>query len=129
MLDTSMASALIKNLSQPLRDRLVATPVAQTCMSAVTESELRFGLAKMPQTKHAQAARQFLATVPVMPWNSEAAAAYGSLRAALERVGTALRSLRVVRHQTGSHRSSSLTRRPGAGVLSLSAAFFAAAPR
>jgi len=93
MLDTNMASALIKNLSQPLRDRLVATPVAQTCMSAVTESELRFGLAKMPQTKHAEAARQFLATVPVMPWNSEAAAAYGSLRAALERVGTPLGAL------------------------------------
>lgn len=93
MLDTNMASALIKNLSQPLRERLVATPVAQTCMSAVTEGELRFGLAKMPQTKHAEAARQFLTTVPVMPWNSEAAAAYGGLRAALERVGTPLGAL------------------------------------
>jgi tRNA(fMet)-specific endonuclease VapC len=93
MLDTNMASALIKNLSPPLRERLAAMPVAQTCISAVTEGELRYGLAKMPQTKHAAAARQFLATIPIMPWNSVAATSYGSLRAQLERAGTPLGAL------------------------------------
>lgn len=93
MLDTNMASALIKNLSPQLRERLAATPVARTCISAVTEAELRFGLAKTPQTKHAEAARRFLATIPIMPWDSAAAAAYGTLRAALERAGTPLGAL------------------------------------
>lgn len=93
MLDTNMASALIKNLSPLLRARLAATPVARTCISAVTESELRFGLAKTPGTKHAEAARRFLATIPVMPWHSAAAEAYGALRAGLERAGTPLGAL------------------------------------
>jgi tRNA(fMet)-specific endonuclease VapC len=93
MLDTNMASALIKNLSAPLRARLAATPVALACVSAVTEGELRFRLAKMPQTKHAEAARRFLATIPILPWDSAAAEAYGTLRAQLERAGTPLGAL------------------------------------
>jgi tRNA(fMet)-specific endonuclease VapC len=93
MLDTNMASTLIKNLSPVLRARLAATPVARTCISSVTEGELRFGLAKTPETKHAGAARLFLATIPVMPWDSRAAEAYGTLRARLERAGTPLGAL------------------------------------
>lgn len=93
MLDTHTASALIKNLSPALRARTAATPVARTCISAITEGEIRFGLAKNPGTKHAEAARRFLATVPIMPWDCAAATAYGELRARLERTGTPLGAL------------------------------------
>jgi tRNA(fMet)-specific endonuclease VapC len=93
MLDTNMASAVIKNLSPAARARLAATPVALACISAVTEGELRFGLARNPATKHAEAARAFLSTIPVAPWDSDAAASYGFLRAQLEAVGTPLGAL------------------------------------
>jgi tRNA(fMet)-specific endonuclease VapC len=93
MLDTNIASALIKNLSPALRARIAATAVSRTCISVVTEGELRFGLSKSPSTKYAEAARRFLATIPIMPWDSAAAQAYGSLRAGLERAGTPLGAL------------------------------------
>ncbi len=93
ILDTNMASALIKNTSLPLRDRVAATPVNAISISTVTEAELRFGLAKRPDTKHATAALQFLSTIPIMPWDSAAAVAYGRLRATLELAGTPLGAL------------------------------------
>jgi tRNA(fMet)-specific endonuclease VapC len=96
MLDTNTASALIKNLSPGLRDRIAATPVAHVCISAVTEGELRFGLARMPDTKHAAAARAFLATVTILAWDSAAANAYGALRATLEASGNPLGALETL---------------------------------
>ncbi len=40
-----------------------------------------------------RAAQRFLATIPIMPWDSAAAETYGGLRAGLERAGTPLGAL------------------------------------
>ncbi len=93
MLDTNMASAIIKGTSQPALRRLADTPTHDIAISVITEAELLFGLAKNPATKHAGAARAFLATVTVMPWTSQTAAAYAQVRAELEAAGTPLKAL------------------------------------
>jgi tRNA(fMet)-specific endonuclease VapC len=93
MLDTNMASAMIKGVSQHALHRLADTPTHEIAISVITEAELLFGLAKNPATKHAGAARAFLATVAVMPWTSQTAAAYAQVRAGLEHSGTPLKAL------------------------------------
>ncbi len=93
MLDTNMASAIIKGTSQPALLRLADTPTHDIAISVITEAELLFGLAKNPATKHAGAARAFLATVTIMPWTSQTAAAYAQVRAGLEAAGTPLKAL------------------------------------
>jgi tRNA(fMet)-specific endonuclease VapC len=93
MLDTNTASALIKNLSPLLRERIARVPPARTCLSAISEGELRYGLARLPTTRHAPAALALLATVPILPWDGAAAAAYGALRATQESRGRPLGAL------------------------------------
>jgi tRNA(fMet)-specific endonuclease VapC len=94
MLDTNIASAVIKGTSEPLRARLRATPLASACISSITEGELRYGLARKPGATALRAAvASFLRHVEVLPWDSAAAAAYGELRADLEAKGTPIGNL------------------------------------
>ena len=74
--------------------RLVAVSMAAVCISAITECELLFGLAKRPEAKRLHAAvRQFLLRVDVLPWDSATAESYGLLRAGLGLAGKALAPL------------------------------------
>ncbi len=55
MLDTNSVSHLIKR--QPnLVERVVGAPMTALCISAVTEGEMRFGLARRPEAKALHAA-------------------------------------------------------------------------
>ncbi len=66
--------------------RAVAIPIDHLCLSVITEGELLFGLARRPEaTRLNFGVQQFLARVEVLPWDSKAAAAYGRLRADLQR--------------------------------------------
>jgi tRNA(fMet)-specific endonuclease VapC len=93
MLDTNMVSHLIK--AHPLvASRVVAVPITALCISAITEGELLFGLAKRPAAKRLQlAVQEFLRLVDVLPWDSGVAQHYGSVRADLERQGKSLAPL------------------------------------
>jgi len=94
MLDTNIASLVIRGPSEVLRTRLRAIPLASTCISAITEGELRYGLSRKPEATVLRAAvTAFLQHVQVLAWDSSAAATYGSLRAALETTGTPLANL------------------------------------
>lgn len=48
MLDTDIASFLIRSPSDALRARLSAVPIASVCVSAITEAELLYGIACRP---------------------------------------------------------------------------------
>jgi len=93
MLDTNIVSHAFKAHPR-VRAHLSQTPMAAVCISAITEAEIRFGLAKRPtaHTLH-QIATEFRARVDVLPWESDAAAAYGVLRAALKAKGRSLGNL------------------------------------
>ena len=94
MLDTNTVSFLIRASSPPLKARLLSVPMAQLCVSAVTQGELVYGLARRPEASALRTAvRELLARLEVLPWDSLAAERYGALRASLERAGTPLGNL------------------------------------
>jgi len=93
MLDTNTVSDLLRARS-PVLQRVSEQPMATLCVSAVTEAELRFGLAKRPDAVRLhEAVRQLLLRVQPLPWDSAVAAVYGRLRAELERQGRPLSPL------------------------------------
>jgi len=68
--------------------------MAEVGISAVTEAELRFGVARKPEALGLKiAVEEFLLHVQVLPWNSEAAKQYAQIRAELERVGEPMGNL------------------------------------
>src|SRR5659263_224318 len=103
LLDTNMVSHLIKEHPSVVQ-RIVSVPMASLCISAVTEGELLFGLAKRPDAKRLhRAVREFLRRVDVLPWDSAIAEHYGAIRADMERQGKILgpRDLLIAAHAHG----------------------------
>jgi tRNA(fMet)-specific endonuclease VapC len=94
LLDTNIASCIIKGNSPAVDNRLVNIPVAQLAISAVTEGELRFGAARLPHAVRLHSLiDDFLLRVAIMPWDSDAARQYGLLRATLELEGQPMGNL------------------------------------
>jgi tRNA(fMet)-specific endonuclease VapC len=94
LLDTNIASYIIKG-NVPSVDRWLAkVPVADVFISSVTEAELRYGVARLSDAKRLEIlVEDFLRTVTILPWDSEAAKQYGWLRATLEREGRPMGNL------------------------------------
>jgi tRNA(fMet)-specific endonuclease VapC len=91
LLDTNIASHIIKGDIPRVRERLVAVPLHGVAVSVVTQAELLYGVAKRGHPHGLTArVREFLARVEVLAWTSEAAEAYGELRTACEAGGVAL---------------------------------------
>jgi len=96
MLDTNMVSHLIREHPSVAR-RVVAVPMASLCISAITEGELLFGLAKRPDAKRLHlAVRELLRCVDVLPWDRSITDHYGTVRATLELQGKSLAPLDLV---------------------------------
>ena len=94
MLDTNMSSYIIKGNPPEVRRRLTTLPMDSIIISAVTQAELFYGLArKNHQAALTKLVREFLLRVKVLPWDSDAAAAYGDFRAACAVSGITLGSL------------------------------------
>ena len=93
MLDTNTVSHLVKQ--HPIVTRhVVDMPMASLCVSAVTASELLYGLAKRPDAVRLHAAvTELIRRVDVLQWDFSAAERYGIVRAALDRTGRPLGSL------------------------------------
>jgi len=87
MLDTNIVSYLCK--AHPIvTRRVIEAPISSVCISAITEGELLYGLAKRPEAKQLhQVVREFLRRVDVFPWDSSAAECYGAVRAEMSRKG------------------------------------------
>ena len=91
MLDTNTVSYIIKGNPAVIRKHLCNVPMANACISAMTEAELLRGVAKKPEAKHLPlAVNEFLLRVEILPWDSDAAAAYARLRTACENEGKPL---------------------------------------
>jgi tRNA(fMet)-specific endonuclease VapC len=94
LLDTNTASYIIKGNKPVVDRRLVRVPMAELAISAVTEGELRFGAARLPQAVYLpRIIEEFLLRVAILPWDSVAARQYGQLRAMLERQGQPMGNL------------------------------------
>src|SRR5436305_13843923 len=88
LLDTNTASYVIKGNFPRVREHLLKVPMAELGISSVTEAELRFGVARIPEArKLAAAVEEFLLRLEILPWDSECAKQYAHLRASVERAG------------------------------------------
>ncbi|MDR3212708.1 MAG: type II toxin-antitoxin system VapC family toxin [Azoarcus sp.] len=94
MLDTNMASHVIKGHPIIIRARLAALPMNSIVISAVTQGELLYGLARKGRPAAlATLIREFLLRVGILPWDARAATVHGDLRAACAAAGISLGAL------------------------------------
>ncbi len=94
LLDTNIASYVIKGNFPRVRERLLKVPIGEAGISVITEAELRFGVARLPQAARlGMAVEEFLLRVEVLAWDSAVAQHYARLRAALEANGEPMGNL------------------------------------
>jgi len=94
MLDTNICIYLIKKKPRHVLDRLRTLDVATVSISSITLAELQYGIAKSSRPEqNAEALAAFLAPLGVEEFADDAAAAYGGIRADLERRGALIGSL------------------------------------
>lgn len=95
MLDTNTVSYILRGQSPKARKRLERlSEEEEACISAITEGEIRYGLAKhavKPETR--DNIERFLEAIDILPWDSDVARVYGSTRAKLEAAGRPINNL------------------------------------
>ncbi len=91
MLDTNIVSHIIKGRDKHLLERLASVPMQDICISAITEAELFYGLAKCghPDGLFTRI-KEFIARVDVLPWDSSVATTYGKFKVSCESIGVSL---------------------------------------
>jgi tRNA(fMet)-specific endonuclease VapC len=85
MLDTDITSYIMKGSNRAVLRRLSTVPTGAVCISAITQSELEFGVETSPRPeKDRDALQLFLRHVVALDYPVGAAAIYGRIRANLK---------------------------------------------
>ena len=88
MLDTNVCIDYLKGNSEKIRDRIISAPDDTLCVSAITFSELMFGVENSSnREKNLVALNFFLLKIDIVPYDDQAAAAYGEIRKQLKQEG------------------------------------------
>lgn len=87
LLDTDTCIYLLNGRPGSVTETFRRHRVASICLSSITTSELRWGVAKSASERNRAALEAFLASFQIVAYDDEAARAYGDLRAELERRG------------------------------------------
>lgn len=95
LLDTNTVAYVVSGRSRAARVAMAETkerfPVG---ISAITEAEMLYGLAKKPEATRLRAGVEaLLGSLEILPWDSAAARAYGTLRARLTAAGKSLSAM------------------------------------
>src|SRR5579863_23863 len=91
MLDSDICIEVMRGRSPAIRSRLERTDREDVAVSSIVAAELWTGVSKSAYEERSRnALGAFLAFVRVLDWPAEAAAAYGELRARLERSGRSI---------------------------------------
>jgi len=94
MLDTNIASHVIRGDLPAIRQKIMIVPIETLVISSVTEAELRYSVAKRGHPKTlTHAVQLFLERVETLPWSSDVAIIYADLRARTEKAGSPLAAL------------------------------------
>jgi tRNA(fMet)-specific endonuclease VapC len=89
MLDTDIVSYITKRSNLKVLDRLREASTSATCISAIAESELRFGVDVSPRRdKDETGLSDFLQYMQVLDFPVAAARDYGEIRGHLHRSGS-----------------------------------------
>ena len=112
MLDTDICVDVIRGRSPTVRSRLERTNRDEVAVSSIVAAELWTGVWKSTQADRSRdALRAFLAYVAVLDWPSEAATAYGEIRARLERLGQSIGALDLLIAAHAIHETATLITR------------------
>jgi tRNA(fMet)-specific endonuclease VapC len=87
LLDTNAISDFIRHPRGPVADRIRKLGTAAVSTSIIVAAELRFGVEKRGSRKLATRVAEALDVVEVLPFAPPADAAYGVIRAELEKAG------------------------------------------
>ena len=87
LLDTNICIYVINQRPPAVLEKFLAHEEDGLAISAITASELYWGVRKSRSARNLAALEKFLAPLVVMDYDLAAARAYGELRAALERKG------------------------------------------
>jgi tRNA(fMet)-specific endonuclease VapC len=87
LLDTNVVSDLIRNPQGKVAQHIRKVGEAQICTSIIVAAELRYGAAKRGSPRLSAQLETVLGVLEVLPFQTSADAAYGLLRARLERIG------------------------------------------
>ncbi|WP_235922671.1 type II toxin-antitoxin system VapC family toxin [Rugamonas aquatica] len=91
MLDTNIASYIIRGDLPLVTQRLRGAPLGSVTVSVMTEAELLYGVAKRGGSVGLKLrVDKFLRLVRVLPWNSDVASTYAALRVLREAAGATL---------------------------------------
>ncbi|MEO8223700.1 MAG: PIN domain-containing protein [Gammaproteobacteria bacterium] len=88
LLDTNIVSAWAGGQSAPLADRLLATPPADLCISALVQHELLYGFALKSGTRAEARTLRLLEVLPILLFGAPEARRSAILRSQLSRRGT-----------------------------------------
>jgi len=88
MLDTDIASYIIKGSSPTVEAKLKTLAPSNVCVSVITRAELVYGLKRLPaEHKLHISVKRFLKMIHVIPWDEEAADYYADIRHSLVKKG------------------------------------------
>jgi tRNA(fMet)-specific endonuclease VapC len=94
MLDTNVCIYLIKEHPPSVVERFASHAVGDIGISVITLAELEYGVSKSSRpVKNREALDQFISPLEVSPFDRPATAAYGKLRATLEKKGQSIGSM------------------------------------
>lgn len=88
MLDTDICSYIVKRSHPSVLKHLQKIPVADVCISAISQAELLYGVQVSPRRRDDSAAvNAFLRHIDVEPFSAEAGVHYAEIRADLKTRG------------------------------------------
>ena len=88
MLDTNVCIDYLKGNSNNIRDRIISAPKDTICISAITLSELMYGVENSSNRETNLVALDFfLLKIDIISYDDQAAAAYGVIRRQLKQEG------------------------------------------
>lgn len=87
LLDTNVISALMRDPQGSLASKIERLDETEIFTSVIVAAELHYGIVKKGSVRLKESAEAILASLEIRPFTSEAAIAYGNLRAKLEQMG------------------------------------------
>jgi tRNA(fMet)-specific endonuclease VapC len=104
MLDTNICIYIIREKPIKVLKKLRVFDLSDIVISAITHSELEYGVAKSTRRKeNHEALIKFLAPLEILPYDDKAAADYGQIRTHLEKKGTVIGAMDML---IGAHARS-----------------------
>jgi tRNA(fMet)-specific endonuclease VapC len=104
MLDTNICIYIIREKPVKVINKLRTFDVSDIVISAITHSELEYGVAKSSrQEENREALIKFLAALEIVPYDDKAAADYGQIRNHLEKKGAVVGAMDML---IGAHARS-----------------------